>query len=105
MGDTDSHRQADVDPALVVDRQAVGGAVDAVLRALHTLIHGEVAPVAQRPVWLHIEGQQVFSTIGRNLILFREITFTNPVRLHGSMNPDFFKGTVVEKAAAEVLRG
>ena len=34
---------------------------------------------------------------------FRDFTFTNPVRLHGSMNPDFFKGTVVETAAAEVL--
>jgi len=32
-----------------------------------------------------IEGQQVFSTIGRNLILFREITFTN----HAINDPGF----------------
>lgn len=27
----------------------------------------------------------------------------NTVRLHGSMNPDFFKGTVVEAEATEIL--
>ncbi len=30
---------------------------------------------------------------------FREFTFTNVVGLHGKMNPDFFKGTKVEKEA------
>ena len=35
---------------------------------------------------------------------FRDFTFTNAVKLHGGMNPDFFKGTVVEKEAAGVLR-
>jgi hypothetical protein len=34
---------------------------------------------------------------------FRELTFTNTVALHGRMNPDFFKGTVVEEAAAREL--
>ncbi len=34
---------------------------------------------------------------------FREFTFLNPVKLHASMNPDFFKGTVVEAAAAEMM--
>jgi predicted TIM-barrel fold metal-dependent hydrolase len=34
---------------------------------------------------------------------FREFTFSNAVELHGGMNPDFFKGTVVERAAQEVL--
>jgi predicted TIM-barrel fold metal-dependent hydrolase len=34
---------------------------------------------------------------------FRELTFTNPVTLHGRMNPDFFKGTVVEAAAEREL--
>ena len=29
--------------------------------------------------------------------------FTNAVRLWGEVNPDFFKGTAVEKQAAEVL--
>jgi hypothetical protein len=34
---------------------------------------------------------------------FRELTFTNPVSLHGLMNPNFFKGTVVEEAAGREL--
>ncbi len=34
---------------------------------------------------------------------FRDFTFTNPVTLHGGMNPKFFEGTVVERAAAELL--
>ncbi len=29
---------------------------------------------------------------------FRDFTFTNPAELHAGMNPDFFKGTRVEKA-------
>jgi predicted TIM-barrel fold metal-dependent hydrolase len=35
---------------------------------------------------------------------FRDFAFGNAVRLHGGMNPDFFKGTVVEKAAGELLK-
>jgi predicted TIM-barrel fold metal-dependent hydrolase len=35
---------------------------------------------------------------------FRDFMFDNAVRFWGEVNPDFFKGTVVEKAAAEVLR-
>jgi predicted TIM-barrel fold metal-dependent hydrolase len=34
---------------------------------------------------------------------FREFVFGNPVRLWGRADPDFFKGTVVEKQAAEYL--
>lgn len=34
---------------------------------------------------------------------FREFAFLNPVRLHGGMNPAFFDGTVVEKAARAAL--
>jgi predicted TIM-barrel fold metal-dependent hydrolase len=34
---------------------------------------------------------------------FRDFTFTNSVRLWGTQNPRFFEGTVVAKAAAEVL--
>ena len=34
---------------------------------------------------------------------FRDFTFANSVRLHGGMNPDFFKGTVIEQEAAQVL--
>ena len=34
---------------------------------------------------------------------FRDFVFANAVRFWGEVNPDFFKGTVVEKQAAEVL--
>jgi len=34
---------------------------------------------------------------------FRDFMFTNAVRFWGEVNPNFFKGTVVEKQAAEVL--
>ena len=34
---------------------------------------------------------------------FRDFAFANAVRLHGGMNPDFFTGTVVERAAAALL--
>jgi hypothetical protein len=35
---------------------------------------------------------------------FQHFTFTNAVRFWGEVNPDFFKGTIVEKQAQEVLR-
>jgi len=35
---------------------------------------------------------------------FRDFMYVNPARLHGGMNPDFFKGTVVENDI-ETLRG
>jgi predicted TIM-barrel fold metal-dependent hydrolase len=34
---------------------------------------------------------------------FREFTFTNAARLHASMNPNFFRGTVVEREVADEL--
>jgi hypothetical protein len=34
---------------------------------------------------------------------FRDFVFTNPVEFWGGMNPDFFKGTRVEKEAAAAL--
>ena len=34
---------------------------------------------------------------------FRDFTFANAVRLWGTQNPDFFKGTAVARQAAEVL--
>ena len=36
---------------------------------------------------------------------FRDFTFTNPVNLHAGMNPDFFKGTVVEGEVEMLLAG
>ena len=36
---------------------------------------------------------------------FREFTFENAARLHTAMNPDFFKGTVVEGAVARLTQG
>jgi len=35
---------------------------------------------------------------------FRDLTFTNPAMMHLSMNPDYFRGTVVEDAASALLR-
>ena len=35
---------------------------------------------------------------------FRDLTFVNPAMMHLSMNPDYFRGTVVEGAAAALLR-
>ncbi|HLG69105.1 MAG TPA: amidohydrolase family protein [Chloroflexota bacterium] len=35
---------------------------------------------------------------------FREFTYSNALHLHGDMNPDFFKGTVLEKQAEQELR-
>ncbi len=49
---------------------------------------------------------QAYSLVESDLIDdndFRDFTFTNIVRLHGEVNPDFFKGTAVEDAAAKVL--
>ena len=34
---------------------------------------------------------------------FRDFVFTNPVEFWGGMNPNFFKGTRVEKEAAAIL--
>jgi predicted TIM-barrel fold metal-dependent hydrolase len=44
--------------------------------------------------------------VSRGLITeedFHAFTFANPVSLHAGMNPDFFKGTAVEEAAAALL--
>jgi hypothetical protein len=35
---------------------------------------------------------------------FRGLTFVNPAMMHLSMNPDYFKGTVVEDAATALLK-
>ena len=34
---------------------------------------------------------------------FKEFSFGNIVDMHASMNPDFFKGTIVEKQAADYM--
>ncbi|HJU29484.1 MAG TPA: hypothetical protein VJ718_09950, partial [Candidatus Binataceae bacterium] len=34
---------------------------------------------------------------------FRDFVFINPVKLHCGMNPDFFKGTVLEREADKAL--
>ena len=34
---------------------------------------------------------------------FHDFTFANAVRLWGTQNPDFFKGSVVARQAAQVL--
>ena len=35
---------------------------------------------------------------------FRDLVFVNPAMLHLSMNPDYFRGTVIEDAASKLLR-
>jgi hypothetical protein len=35
---------------------------------------------------------------------FRDLTFVNPAMMHLSMNPGYFRGTVVEDAADDLLR-
>ena len=34
---------------------------------------------------------------------FRELTFRNAVHLYGTMNPDFFRGTILEESAKREL--
>ena len=34
---------------------------------------------------------------------FRDFTFVNPAMMHLSMNPDYFKGTVIEAEAGRLL--
>ena len=49
---------------------------------------------------------EAFEMVERGFVTeqdFREFTFTNAARLHTRNNPDFFKGTVVEKAVADEL--
>ena len=49
---------------------------------------------------------EAFEMVERGLLdaaEFHELTFVNPVRLHGTLNPDFFAGTVCEQAAATLL--
>ena len=36
-------------------------------------------------------------------VCFRDFVFTNPTTLWTGMNPDFFKGTVVEQAVSNLL--
>jgi hypothetical protein len=35
---------------------------------------------------------------------FRDFTFVNPAMMHLSMNPDYYRGTVIEDATAVLLR-
>ena len=35
---------------------------------------------------------------------FQEFVFANPVRLQTALNPDFFKGTMVDDAVAKLTR-
>ena len=49
--------------------------------------------------------EEAYELVERGLITpddFREFVFTNAVRLHTALNPNFFKGTVVEEAVAQL---
>ncbi len=57
------------------------------------------------PVMRHVL-EEAYELIEDDLIGpndFRDFIFTNPVMLHAGMNPDFFKGTVVEDAVKKLL--
>ena len=34
---------------------------------------------------------------------FRDFVFSNPVKLHAEVNPEFFKGTAIERAVERLL--
>jgi hypothetical protein len=34
---------------------------------------------------------------------FRDFVYVNPIKLHASMNPNFFRGTILEHEADKVL--
>jgi predicted TIM-barrel fold metal-dependent hydrolase len=51
--------------------------------------------------------EEAYELVERGLMSeqdFRDFAFTNPVSLHAGMNPDFFKGTVVENAVDGLLQ-
>ncbi|MBI3951646.1 MAG: amidohydrolase family protein [Acidobacteria bacterium] len=50
--------------------------------------------------------EEAYELVEKGLITeenFRDFVFTNPVTLHASMNPNFFKGTAVEKEVEKLL--
>jgi hypothetical protein len=50
--------------------------------------------------------EEAYELVGHGLITtdnFREFVFTNAAKLHTSLNPDFFTGTVVEEAVAKLV--
>jgi predicted TIM-barrel fold metal-dependent hydrolase len=50
--------------------------------------------------------EEAYELIERGILdadQFREFVFTNPLRFYGSLNPDFFTGTTVEREVAAVL--
>jgi len=52
--------------------------------------------------------EEAYELVEKDLLTdddFRDFTFTNAVNLYAGMNSDFFKGTVVEEAAARELGG
>jgi len=52
--------------------------------------------------------EEAYELVERELLSdedFEAFVFANAVRLHAGMNPDFFKGTVVEADAARVMAG
>jgi hypothetical protein len=50
-----------------------------------------------------VEGGEFGGEEWLSLIAFKECAFTDPVRVHTSMNPAFFDGSAVEDAVAEYL--
>jgi predicted TIM-barrel fold metal-dependent hydrolase len=52
--------------------------------------------------------EEAYELVERDILdpdQFRDFVFANPVRFYGSLNPDFFTGTAIEKEATACLRG
>jgi hypothetical protein len=65
----------------------------------------QIAKVS-RHVAFHIECRDSLSTLEKGSVNrdeFREFMFTNAVRMRGWVNPDLFKGTIVESEAAKMI--
>jgi hypothetical protein len=49
---------------------------------------------------------EAYELVERELLTednFRDLTFANPIRLFAGMNPDFFRGTILEEAVTAEL--
>jgi hypothetical protein len=51
--------------------------------------------------------EEAFELVERGILdqdQLRDFAFLNPVRFYGSLSPDFFTGTAIEREAAAALR-
>jgi predicted TIM-barrel fold metal-dependent hydrolase len=79
------------------DINPMGAALNAVLGTDNS--HWDVADMRN----VLAEAYELVDTGKISAADFRDLVFTNPVRLHAGMNPDFFTGTRVETAVKELM--